>query len=232
MSTSSKPVPVSPLSGSNFNPFATHPFTSYSPPAPSAPVPPRNPAPYHSHNATQPKRSPTGTSPPASKPVFVPYRPEDDAPELSKVLKKRPAGWQLQGPAVPYPNWCFLVGGGGNALGTNIVTNFRFMMPKTCIPLSPASLVTFRPKLSKNGFLNLAKLLVLLHPSDTTTGPRCLGLASANLVPPSAGIPSTDSNYTAVFVGTHSSLYSWGGCVHKSELQTPFKPIARWLFKG
>ncbi|KAJ6591855.1 hypothetical protein DFH09DRAFT_1273640 [Mycena vulgaris] len=86
----SKPVSTSPLSGSNFDPFATHPFTSYSPPAPRAPVPARNPAPTHSHNTTQapPKRSPS--SPTA--PIFVPYRPEASPPELSQVLKKQPAG--------------------------------------------------------------------------------------------------------------------------------------------
>ncbi|KAJ7035676.1 hypothetical protein C8F04DRAFT_1233611 [Mycena alexandri] len=69
MSSSSKPVNVSPLSGSNFNPFATHPFTSYSPPAPRAPPPPRNPTPSHSHNTMgrmppkPPKISPTAGTP-------------------------------------------------------------------------------------------------------------------------------------------------------------------------
>ncbi|KAJ7695114.1 hypothetical protein B0H17DRAFT_443174 [Mycena rosella] len=91
MSTATKPV--SPLSGANFNPFATHPFTSYSPPAPRAPVPPRNPAPNHSHNTNHspPQRSPSSPT----GPVFVPYRPGAATPDL--VLKRQPSGWQLPG---------------------------------------------------------------------------------------------------------------------------------------
>ncbi|KAJ7743132.1 hypothetical protein B0H16DRAFT_1014369 [Mycena metata] len=98
-SSSTQPVNVSPLSGSNFNPFATHPFTSYSPPAPRTAPPPRNPAPSHSHNTTgrtppkPPKLSPTAGTPPVA-PVFVPYRPEAPPPDLSQVLKKRPSGWK------------------------------------------------------------------------------------------------------------------------------------------
>ncbi|KAJ7257908.1 hypothetical protein B0H12DRAFT_462817 [Mycena haematopus] len=106
MSTSKKttPVAVSPLSGANFDPFATHPFTSYSPPASRAPPPPRNPAPNHSHNTTPslaphskpPKLSPTAGTPPIA-PVFVPYRPEASPPDLSQVMKKQPSGWKLPG---------------------------------------------------------------------------------------------------------------------------------------
>ncbi|KAJ6581234.1 hypothetical protein B0H19DRAFT_498862 [Mycena capillaripes] len=93
----------SPLSGANFNPFATHPFTSYSPPATQAPPPPRNPAPTHSHNtmgrmpSKPPKLSPTAGTVPIA-PTFAPYRPEPPAPELSQVLKKQPTGWKLRGP--------------------------------------------------------------------------------------------------------------------------------------
>ncbi|KAF8196703.1 hypothetical protein K438DRAFT_2120967 [Mycena galopus ATCC 62051] len=107
MSTSKKTTPVSPLSGANFDPFATHPFTSYSPPAPCAPPPPRNPAPTHSHNtmtsrlpssthSKPPKLSPTAGTPPIV-PVFAPYRPEAAPPDLSQVLKKQPSGWKLPG---------------------------------------------------------------------------------------------------------------------------------------
>ncbi|KAJ7355550.1 hypothetical protein DFH08DRAFT_933425 [Mycena albidolilacea] len=98
MSTS-KPTPVSPLSGANFDPFATHPFTSYSPPAQRAAPPPRNPAPTHSHQTSRmpshskpPKLSPTAGTPPIA-PVFVPYRPEAPLPELSQVLKKQSPSW-------------------------------------------------------------------------------------------------------------------------------------------
>ncbi|KAF7356835.1 hypothetical protein MVEN_01019100 [Mycena venus] len=104
MSTSSKTTPGSPLSGANFNPLATHPFTSYSPPAPRAPPPPRNPAPTHSHNTTSrpthskpPKLSPAAGTPPIAAPVFVPYRPEAPQPELSQVLRRQPTGWKLPG---------------------------------------------------------------------------------------------------------------------------------------
>ncbi|KAJ7623443.1 hypothetical protein FB45DRAFT_925691 [Roridomyces roridus] len=89
MSTSTS---SSPLSGKNFDPFATHPFTSYSPPAPRAPPPSRNPAATNPHNMSsgqQPKRSPTSPSAPSA--VFVPYRPEASPPELSQILKKPPS---------------------------------------------------------------------------------------------------------------------------------------------
>ncbi|KAK7031361.1 hypothetical protein R3P38DRAFT_2923089 [Favolaschia claudopus] len=104
---SSKPTSAStsPLSGANFNPFAEHPFTRYSPSAPrTAPQPPRNPAssptrqvPSHSHSSS-PKHSPTGGTPTLSPgPVFVPYHPEAPPPDLSQVMKKQPSGWKLPG---------------------------------------------------------------------------------------------------------------------------------------
>ncbi|CAK5267536.1 unnamed protein product [Mycena citricolor] len=81
----------SPLSGTNFNPFETHPFTSYT----------SNTSLGHASTSQKQRhdsstRLATHSSSP-TKPVFTAaYRLEASPPELSEVLKKkRPQEWNL-----------------------------------------------------------------------------------------------------------------------------------------
>ncbi|KAJ3720880.1 hypothetical protein EV361DRAFT_920447 [Lentinula raphanica] len=83
---------------SHFDPFATHPFTSYSSVSPasqpsqsasksqSQPLTATQPPHTHTHHP-----SPTRPmAPPRSKGVFVPFRQGAASPDLHDILKKKP----------------------------------------------------------------------------------------------------------------------------------------------
>ncbi|KAF5355317.1 hypothetical protein D9758_006011 [Tetrapyrgos nigripes] len=78
----------------DFNPLAEHPFTSCASSSPNpSPLSSPTPSPLSAPPRGQPfyQPSPTHPQPPASQPIFVPFRQGAHSPDLNDILRKKPA---------------------------------------------------------------------------------------------------------------------------------------------
>ncbi|KAK7445443.1 hypothetical protein VKT23_014862 [Stygiomarasmius scandens] len=75
----------------NFDPHANYPWTSYASPSPSSSPAstPTGAPPRHSQGQSMPMPSPS-RQPPATQPIFVPFRQDAHSPDLNDILRKKP----------------------------------------------------------------------------------------------------------------------------------------------